>query len=119
MARIVNAILVDHARLHETAELEEMVPVPAVARDARSLDTKHRSNVTGAQPGDEALETGPRVNTDRGSASEVPIVILHHRDIRRLQKQPGQCPHDPVPFRPVQAAHGILRSRSHEGDTDR
>ena len=68
VARIVDAILVDDACLDETAELEKMVPVPAVARDPRSLETKHGSNVPGAQPGDEALETGPRNGTVRRQA---------------------------------------------------
>ncbi len=53
-----------------------MVPVPAVARDPRSLETKHRSNVPGAQPGDEALETGPR----DGAVGRQALIVVYDFD---------------------------------------
>ncbi len=80
MARIAVVILANDAYLDETAELEKMVPVPAVARDPRSLKTKHGSNVSGAQPSDEALETGPRNGTVRRQA----LIVVDNFD-------PGGC----------------------------
>ena len=46
MARIVDAVLVDDQCADETAELQQRVPVPAVAGEPRRLDRDHGTNAT-------------------------------------------------------------------------
>ena len=60
MARIVDAVLVDDQRADETAELQQRVPVAAVAGEPRRLDRDHGADASLADGGQQLLEAGPR-----------------------------------------------------------
>ena len=47
-ARIVDAIQVDDARLHQAAELQQVMPIAAVARQPGSIEAQHCSDFPGA-----------------------------------------------------------------------
>ncbi len=55
-ARIIDAIKVDDAGIDETAELEQVMPVPAVSGETGGVEAKHGADLPGAEPGDELLE---------------------------------------------------------------
>lgn len=46
MSRIVNAIAVDHVRVDEAAELEQMMPITTVAREPRRFQAEYSSDAT-------------------------------------------------------------------------
>src|SRR3954463_2833040 len=56
MARIVDSVLVDDDGADQSTELDESVPVAAVAGETRRLDRKHRTDTTVADCGQQSLE---------------------------------------------------------------
>jgi len=56
MARIVDSVLVDEEGADQSTELDECVPVAAVAGETRSLDRKHRTDTTIADCRQQSLE---------------------------------------------------------------
>ena len=58
-ARIVDAVEIDDAGLDQPAQLEQMMPVAAIAREPRGIEAEHRADLAGAQRGDQAIEAGP------------------------------------------------------------
>ena len=56
---IIDAILIDHSRFGEAAQLQQMVPIPAIASDPRRLEAKYRSDLASTQPSDKPLESRP------------------------------------------------------------
>lgn len=59
IARIIDSVGVDQQGSHDTAELEQGVPIAAVARQARSLDAEHGTDATVTQSAEHSLEAGP------------------------------------------------------------
>src|SRR5260221_4517004 len=59
VTRVVDAIAVDHARAHKSTELEQVMPVPAVASETRRLEAEHRTDNTFADLSDQAPKPGP------------------------------------------------------------
>src|SRR3546814_11456444 len=58
--RIVDAIEIDHPRLHKAAEFEKVMPVTPIARQARGVDAEHGANLPGAERREQAVEAGSR-----------------------------------------------------------
>src|SRR3546814_20833803 len=56
--RIVDAIEIDHPRLHKAAEFEKVMPVTPIARQERGVEAEHGANLTGAERRDQELEAG-------------------------------------------------------------
>jgi hypothetical protein len=75
--RIVDAIEVDDAGIDETAELEQVMPVPAVAGETGGVEAKHGADLASAEPGDEPLEARARYGPTGGSAE----VVIDELDI--------------------------------------
>ena len=71
MARIVNAVLVDDECADETAELQQCVPVAAIAGESRSLDRDHGADASFADGGQQFLEA--RAPDAAAGATEVVI----------------------------------------------
>ena len=67
MARIVNSILVDDDGADQSTELDQSVPVAAVARETRSLDRKHRTDTAVADCGQQPFEAWPGYAAARSS----------------------------------------------------
>jgi hypothetical protein len=55
---IVDTIRIDHVRADEAAELEQVMPIASVAREARSFQAEHRADCTFADAADEIAEAG-------------------------------------------------------------
>jgi hypothetical protein len=71
-ARVVYAIKVDDTGLDQSAQLEQMMPVTPIACEPRGIETQHRTNLSGAQGGDQAIEAGP---FDGAARSATKIVV--------------------------------------------
>ena len=56
MARIVDSVLVDEDGADQSTELDECVPVAAVAGETRSFDRKHRTDTTVTNCGQQSLK---------------------------------------------------------------
>jgi hypothetical protein len=59
-ARIVDAIEVDNAGIDKAAQLQQMMPVPAVAGETGCIEAEHGAHLAGAKPGDKLLEARAR-----------------------------------------------------------
>ena len=70
MARVVNAVLGDDQRANETAELQQSVPVAAIAGEARRLDRDYRADAPFTDGGQQLLKARPR-NAAAGTAEVV------------------------------------------------
>src|SRR3954453_15392641 len=60
VAGVVDPVEVDHPRLDQPAQLEEVVPVAPVAREPGRLEAQHGPDLAGAEPRHQPLEAGPR-----------------------------------------------------------
>ena len=58
-ARVVDAVRIDDQRAGHRAEIDQMMPVPPVARQPRRLKAEHGANGAGADLGHETLEARP------------------------------------------------------------
>src|SRR5260370_25257421 len=89
-AGVVNPIQVDHSRLYQAAEFEQMMPVAAVTSEPGGVEAQHSANLSGTQPCNRPLEAGPR-HHPTGGAAEIVIDHLHvmatplPRDINKLR----------------------------------
>ena len=81
VARIVDAVLVDDQRADEAAELQQRVPIPAIAGETRGLDRDHGADPPLADRGEELLEARPG---DAGAgAAEIIVDHLNGRPAQR------------------------------------
>ena len=64
MTGIADPVQVDHQSAGEGAEVNEVVPVAAVAGEARGLQAVDGAHFAGADQGDELLEAGRTVSPD-------------------------------------------------------
>lgn len=76
MARIVDAVVVDQPRIGEAAQLQHVMPVAPIAREARDLEAEPGADRTGAEARDELLETRPR----GAAAGARTHVVVDHLD---------------------------------------
>jgi hypothetical protein len=74
LAGVVNPVHVDHPRLDQAAELEQVMPVAAVASEPGGIEAQHGPDLPGTKPCHQPLEAGPR-HHPAGRAA--PIVIDH------------------------------------------
>ena len=77
--RIVHAIEVDDAGIDEAAQLEQMMPVPAIAGETGGIEAKHGADLAGAKPGNELLEARAR----HGAAGRTAEVVVDDLDIAK------------------------------------
>ena len=63
-AGIVDAIRIDDDGAHHAAQLDEMVPIAAVPRQARRFDAEDRAHLARADFRDESLEAGRSIRPD-------------------------------------------------------
>jgi hypothetical protein len=76
LAGIVRPIRVDHQRSDQGAEIDQVVPVTPIARQARSFQAKHRANRSRADQGNQLLKAG----TFDQSASGATEIVIDHGD---------------------------------------
>ena len=72
LARVVHAFVVDDQRVHQTAQIEQLIPVAIVARQARHFDGEDRADAAQPYLGHQLLEAGAR-RAARARASQVLI----------------------------------------------
>ena len=58
-AGIVDAVGIADQRVEESAHLQQLMPIPARARQARDLDPEHQADVAKPDLGHKPLEAGP------------------------------------------------------------
>ena len=76
-AGVVDAVQVDHPRLDQAAELEQVMPVAAVAGEPGGVEAQHGADLAGAEPCHQPLEAGPRHHPAGGAAE----VVVDHLDV--------------------------------------
>src|SRR5882762_6992982 len=76
-ARVVNPIQVDHSRLDQAAEFQQMVPVAAVTSEPRGVEAQHSANLSGTEPCNQPFEAGPRHHPAGGAAE----IVIDHLDV--------------------------------------
>ena len=72
---IVDAVGIADQGVEERAHLQQLMPIPARARQARDLDAEHQADMAKANLGHQALEAGPVESRGGGTAE---IVIDDH-----------------------------------------
>ena len=72
VAWVVNAIQVDDPCLDQAAQFEQMMPIAAIARQARRFQAQDRTNFSSTQGRHEPLETGAG---DRAACAASEIVV--------------------------------------------
>lgn len=76
---IIDAVEINDTGIDETAQLEQMMPVPAVAGETGGIEAKHSADLAGAEPRDELLEARARHGSARGAAE----IVVDHLDIAK------------------------------------
>ena len=76
-AGVVDAVQVDHPRLDQAAQLEQVMPVAAVAGEPGGVEAQHSADLAGAEPRHEPLEAGPRHHAAGGAAE----IVVDHLDV--------------------------------------
>ena len=71
-AGVVDAILVDDAGLDQAAQLQQMVPVAAVAREPRGIEAQHGADLARAKPADQPVKAR---SGDRPAGRSAHIVV--------------------------------------------
>src|SRR5215212_7568204 len=69
--RVVHAVVVGDEGSGQGADFEQVVPVPAGAREARDLEAEHQADMAEADLGDQPLEAGPLRRRGAGAAEVV------------------------------------------------
>jgi len=87
MAWVVDAVFVSDQRADQAAELEQRVPIAAVARQTRSLDRDHDADPAFADRGKQLLEARP--SDPRTRAAQI---VVDHLD-RSPAKRTGAVGH--------------------------
>ena len=76
-AGVVDTIQVDHSCLDQAAELEQVMPVAAVAGEPGGVAAQHGTDLAGTEPCHQPLEAGPRHHPAGGAAK----VVIDHLNI--------------------------------------
>jgi len=69
--RIVDSVVVDDTGFDKSAQLEQMMPVTAIAREPRCVLAQNGANLARTQPGNQAIEARARHGSARGSTEVV------------------------------------------------
>src|SRR5262249_3709230 len=88
MARIIDSILVDNNRADESTELDQCVPVAAIARQARRLDREHSTDATLANRGQQVLKAGQADPVARATQIIVDDLYRSPTELPRAVSQP-------------------------------
>jgi hypothetical protein len=82
MSRIIDSVLVDYDGSDQSTELDQRVPVTAIAGETRGLDCKHSAHARLADCGQQALEAGACDAAAR--SSEIVVDDLDSRPAKLL-----------------------------------
>jgi hypothetical protein len=82
MTRIIDSILIDDDGANQSTELDQRVPVTAVASETGGLDRQHRSDMAVADGGQQSLKTWTGDAATR--SSEIVVDNLHPRPAELL-----------------------------------
>ena len=75
-ARVVDPVEIDDPRLDQAAQLEQVMPVAAVAGEPRRVEAQHSADLARAERRDQPLETGPGDHAARRAAE----IVVDHLD---------------------------------------
>ena len=102
MARIVDSVLVDDDGADQSTELDQRVPVAAVAGEARSLDRKHCTDATVTDRGQQPLEA--RTGDAAARSSEIVVDDFDSRPA----KLPGAIGKTILPALALKVVHELI-----------
>ena len=83
LARRIDRLLVDQNGIDDAAHLDELLPVPAVAGEARDLPRGDRTDLAEADLGDHPIEAGARDAAGRRAAE----IVIDRFDARPSQRR--------------------------------
>src|SRR5690242_15844313 len=75
-AGIVDPIEVDHPRVDQPAQFEQVMPIAAVAREARGVKAEHATDLSATPPDDAPIAAGSRRRAAGGTAE-----VVDHFDV--------------------------------------
>ena len=75
MTRIVESVLVDEDRAKQSTELDQHVPVAAIAGERRSLDRQHGTDIACADRPDQTIEA-----VSGGSTAGAAKIVINDLD---------------------------------------
>jgi hypothetical protein len=104
MARIIDSVLVDDDGADQSTELDESMPVAAVAGETRRLDRKHRTDTTVADCSQQSLEA--RTGDPAARSSEIVVDDLDSRPAKLL----GTIGKPILPSLAFKIMHELIRS---------
>src|SRR4029077_16998524 len=78
-AGIVDPVEVDHSRLDQAAELEQVMPVTPVAGEPGGIEAQNRSPPAATEPSPQPLEARPRHHSAGGAAE----IIVDYLDVTK------------------------------------
>ncbi len=90
--RVVHAVGIGQQAPGQAAQLQQLVPVPAGARQSGHLDPQHEPDTTHRHLRDELLEARPGI----GHRSRAPQIIIDHHHPRACPSQRHRPLHQPV-----------------------
>jgi hypothetical protein len=79
--RIVNSFRIDHDGAHESTQLDQMMPVPAIPREVRRFNAEDRSNLTATDLRDQAL----KARAFDKARSRLAKVVINRHDITEAE----------------------------------
>ncbi len=78
-AWVVDTIQIDDPSLDQAAQLQQVMPVAAIARQPRGVKAQHGADLAGAQPGDEPIKPRPGHHATGGPTE----VIVDNFDVHK------------------------------------
>ena len=77
VGRIIHPIGVGDQRIEQRADLQQLMPVPARARQPRHLDAQHEADIAQAHFGDQPLKAQTSLDARAGA----PEIVVDHHDL--------------------------------------
>src|SRR5262249_22297484 len=74
---VVNTVEVDHASLHQAAQLQQVVPIASIPREAGRVEAQHCADLSATKPRNQLFEAGPCHQAAGGTAE----VLVDHFDL--------------------------------------
>jgi hypothetical protein len=78
-AGVVDPVKIDHSRLDQAAELEQVMPLTPVAGEPGSVEAQDRSHLSGTEPCHQPLEARPRHHSAGGAAE----IVVDYLDVTK------------------------------------
>jgi transposase len=75
--RVIHAIHVDHTRLNQSAQLEQVMPIAPIAREPRGVEAQNSPNLTGVKQRNKMFEAG----SGHLATCRSPQIVINNLDV--------------------------------------